>query len=237
MARARRGIWIHGVLGVLALLAMPAFLHAGEREDASSPFSREKTSGAVTLKSGQTIENIRVVGFTTIDYIVEVYEGVYIRLPRGQVVSVESEAWVNSSRERPRENREPSVLLPGRRISPQLNARLNRRMVVERVEYEQADFLDVFDDIEEFTGASFEMAPELEQLPEEDREWRVTLDPGDTLLTLLQDKFASSFPEVEVVYGYDHVLLRLPPDAADENEDTSSPPFAEQPHSSANGPD
>ena len=223
MASARRSSWIQGAVGVLTLLAASAFLHAGAEEDAASPFSPDKTSGAVTLKSGQTLEGIRVVGLTTIDYIVEVYDGVYIRLPRGQVVSVESEAWINSNRARPRDTTEPSVLLPGRRISPQLNARLNRRMVAERVEYEQADFLDVFDDIEEFTGASFEMAPELEQLPEEDREWRVTLDPGDTLLTLLQDKFGSSFPEVQVVYGYDHVLLTLTPDEADENGEASSP--------------
>lgn len=229
MARARRSIWIRGALGVWVLLAIPALLPAGACDEASSAFSPEETSGAVTLKSGQTLEGVRIVRLTTIDYIVEVYEGIYIRLPRSQVASVESAAWANASRERPRENSEPSVLLPGRRISPQLNARLNRGMVDERIEYEQADFLEVFEDIEEYTGASFEIAPEVRQLPEENRQWRVTIEPGDTLLTVLREEFASAFPEVEIVYGYDRILLTLASDAASDNEAPSSPASAEAP--------
>ncbi|MFP4173453.1 MAG: hypothetical protein ACLFV4_11140, partial [Candidatus Hydrogenedentota bacterium] len=161
MASARRSIWIRGALGLWAILAILALLPAGADDEASSPFSPEKTSGALTLKSGQTLDGVRIVRLTTIDYVVEVYEDVYIRLPRSQVVSVESEAWNNPNLENARNNTESSVLLPGRRISPQLNARLNRTMVDEHIEYEQADFLEVFEDLEEYTEAAFEIAPEV----------------------------------------------------------------------------
>jgi len=237
MARARRSLWIRGALGVFALLVSSAFFYASADEEAASPFSRARTSGAITLKSGQTIDGIRVVGLTTIDYVVEVYEGVYIRLPRGQVVSVEPEAWNNTGHDRPRDTSEPSVLLPGRRISPQLNARLNRGIVEEPVEYEHADFLEVLEDIEQYTGASFEIAPEVEQLPEEDRQWSFTMEPGDTLLTVLRERFASAFPEVEVEYGYNHIHVTLASVEAEENEEPSPPSSAEEPGPSDNESD
>ncbi len=225
MATACGGVRIRGVLSVLALWAISTLCSAGECEDAASRFSGEKTAGAITLKSGQTIEGVRVVGFTPIDYIVEVYDGIFIRLPRGQVVSVRTEGQeeVASPRETNGESGVPAVLLPGRRISPRFNVRLNSTVVEETVEYEETDFLAILEDIEQHTGASFEVAPELEELPGEDREWRVTINPGDTLLMVLREEFAPAFPGIDVVYGYDHILLR----PADVRQD--DPPPSEEP--------
>ena len=194
------------------ILSVP-FLDAESSERGPDPVSEAVIAGlapdhgdVIELKSGRKLEGLYVVRTTLTEYVVSVYEGVTIRIPRSQVASVEYDTRhpANVGEE---EDGEVGVL-PGARISRELNAQLTQPIFHESRRYESADLLDIVEELREETDVRLKVASEVEDaLSREEREWTIRLDEDTTLLGLLRGPFSERFPQLVVNYEYDEAVI------------------------------
>ncbi len=200
---------------VLAFLWTEGSAWANQAEEgepsanAASNRERDARGDVIHLKSGRLLTGFRVVRASPSDFVVEVFPGTTIRIPRGQVSDVEFD---EESRPYQRllgdaaETPGPSVL-PGTRLSRALNAQLNSPVTQETIEYERADLVTVLNAINDELDGVIRVHSSVYDLSRTERLWTVELTPDHTLLEVLRGKLRQDFPDLTVVYQFDYVLI------------------------------
>ncbi len=166
----------------------------------------------ITLKNGSVLSGVQVLKKTPTDYEVEILEGsVTLSIPRDQVKSIEYDAKEPSEdRARGIDNtgkKTPSEF-PGQRISPALSAKLGADLSDQPIVYENADLVDVMNDLSKRTSIAIEVGQPALDIPADQRKWSFQTQPGKTtLFNLLRDAMPNRFPSLEAVFAFDKILV------------------------------
>jgi len=184
---------------------------AAERPVAALPV---RPPDAVILRSGSVFAGVRIIRSTL--RLVEfefVPAGVRMTVPRSQVVNIirggRSAAW-------PRESRaanpgRPEAMFSALKLTREFMRRLTAPISDCDVDYEDEDFTDVLRDVAARAGIAVEFTDTIMAMPPAERRWTLHLDPEATLLSLFRDDFKKVFPDLNVVYHYDKVVVTKKP--------------------------
>ncbi len=205
----------------------------GTPEDASygvndevDAFSKDR-GDVLTLKSGRQLRGFWVVRETPSFYELEIIEGrVSLQVPRNQVLSVH----YDESSARPggrggvRVEREESVLLPSRQLSPQLMQGLTKDISDPPVVSDGDDYLVVLDELCERADVRIQVSSEIRDFATADRRWFFALPEGGTLQYALQ-ALDDAFSELCVEYA-SH-LIRIAPNRTIPDTQPHQPPSSD----------
>jgi hypothetical protein len=175
----------------------------------------EKPSGdRLTLKSGQVIEGLQILRENSAFYVLEIIEGITLDIPRRQVVSIEYD-----DIDPILGNRKPTMIR-GQRLSDRLETVLDTDISDPPFEYQNADLIQVLNDIRSRVQGSLTLDPSIEDsMPPATRAWTVSSEPGLTLGTLLRKELLVEFPDLVMVFENDAIVLTTKAAASVGNEE------------------
>ncbi len=163
----------------------------------------DKPRGDVlTLKSGQVIQGLQILRETSANYVLQVIEGITLNIPRRQVVSVEYDDYD------PALHRTKPTMIRGQRLSDVLEAALNTDISNPPFQYEDADLVQVLNDMKARFDGKLTIDPSVtESMPPASRAWTVASEPGITLGDLLRKKLLVDFPDLVMVFKDDEIVI------------------------------
>ena len=164
----------------------------------------------ITLKSGQVIAGLQIIKATSTDYVCEIIEGVTLNVPRRQVVKIEPDDYDPILMRRKSE----SALIRGQRISDALRQKLDTDISNPPLSYENADLLQILEEVNKRTGGVIVVDLSVSTLPAESRKGSVASQPGMTLGTLLRKELLVKFPNLVMNFEDDRVVLTTKPATA-----------------------
>ncbi|MCL4695180.1 MAG: hypothetical protein KJ060_22045 [Candidatus Hydrogenedentes bacterium] len=177
------------------------------------PESAAPRGDVLTLKSGQVIEGLQILRENSALYVLQITDTVTLDIPRRQVVSVEYDDYD------PRTGPRKPTMIPGQRLSDQLEAVLESDISDPPFAYNNADLIQVLNDIGARVEGSLILNPSIAQtISPSARAWTVSSEPGMTLGTLLRKALFVDFPEIIMVFENDTIVLTTKSAASAEAE-------------------
>lgn len=189
--------------------------------------ARSKGGDILFMKSGAIMGGVQILKSTPLSYQVELLPGMPpMEIPRRQVESVEYDDIDRAREKRHRESNrsgDEELTADGKELAPEFVAKLNLAIPETPLEFDTADYVQVFTQITQKTGVVITVDSSLlEQLPGT-RTWTVTITPEMTLMELLQKKWAVAFPGGRVTYERDMVVLKKRDLDASANPEQTTP--------------
>ncbi len=167
----------------------------------------------LTLKSGQVIEGLQILRENSAFYVMQITDTITLDIPRRQVVSVVYDDYD------PRVGPQKPTMIPGQRLSDQLEAVLETDISDPPFSYNNADLIQVLADIGARVEGSLILDPSIAQkIPPASRAWTVASEPGMTLGSLLRKALFVEFPEIIMVFENDAIVLTTKSAASTEAE-------------------
>lgn len=167
----------------------------------------------LTLKSGQVIEGLQILRENSAFYVMQITDTITLDIPRRQVVSVEYDDYD------PRSGPQKPTMIPGQRLSDQLEAVLEKDISEPPFSYNNADLIQVLTDIGARVEGSLILDPSIAQtISPASRAWTVASEPGMTLGSLLRKALFVEFPEIIMVFENDAIVLTTKTAASAEAE-------------------
>lgn len=167
----------------------------------------------LTLKSGQVIEGLQILRENSAFYVMQITDTVTLDIPRRQVVSVEYDDYD------PRSGPQKPTMIPGQRLSDQLEAVLETDISDPPFSYNNADLIQVLNELGARVDGSLMLDPSIAQaISPTSRAWTVASEPGMTLGSLLRKALFVDFPEIIMVFENDAIVLTTKSAASAEAE-------------------
>ncbi|MCC6695623.1 MAG: hypothetical protein IT365_08330 [Candidatus Hydrogenedentes bacterium] len=209
--------------------AAPAAPAPVEMAPPPAPVPEPPRGDTITLKSGQVIAGLQIIKATSTDYICEIIEGVTLNVPRRQVVKVEPDDYDPILMRRKSE----SALIRGQRISDALQRKLDTDISNPPLNYENADLLQIIEEVNKRTGGVVVLDLSVSTLPAESRTGSIASQPGMTLGTLLRKEILIKFPNLVMNFEDDKVVLTTKPAAPPADASSATPPAGAPPDAGA----
>jgi hypothetical protein len=182
-----------------------------ESEPAPAEPAVPMTGDIIRFKSGAVWGNVQVLRSTPKYYEVEQFPGLApVQIGRSLVDSIE---WDNIDPERERRLQqlmpqpdEPTVVSMDQ-LAPEFREKLTAPLSQETLAFANQVLGQVFTQLSELTGVPIEIDPSVRELPTDQKVWTVTLPPGTTLLSVLQDELPKAFPNLRTMFEFDKVKV------------------------------
>jgi len=204
-----------------------------EELPSGNPAEPPQKGDAILLKSGKTLSNVQVIRSTPSSIEVQVHAGVEpLVLPRSMVEEITLDNIDPNKRRRLKRRGEeqpgPDVI-PAKKLSPEFYQMLTRPLAEEELRYLDRDYVETLTELSERAGVPLEFQPGVTNIPVENRRWTVSVQPGESLQTVLIDKFQSEFPDNSVDYDFNKIVVKRrppstpPPDRAEDTPPSPAP--------------
>ena len=169
------------------------------------------TGDVIHLKGGKSLTGVQVIRKTPTGILVEVYFGVApITIMQSQIESIDYDNFDPRRDKRPEASSAASgdsIGIPGLQLSPELSKNLNTPLGEPAIAFEKVDIVDALKQLAERGKIVLEADASVTELPAESRTWSTTTKPDTKLLNMLRDDFSAAFPDLEVVYKFDRVIV------------------------------
>ena len=195
------------------LLALPLFVSGlahSQENPASSEEQKPLTGDVIVLKSGKTLSGVQVLRRTPLGYEIEVSKGVPpLFLPRTVVKSVTLDDY-EPLRERRRLELQPrSQETTGRGgpIAPELRKKLSAELPGMPHTYRNEKLTDIMKDFAARLQVTLKIDDSIRALRPGAIIWTLNVPAKKTLMRILNEDFPKKFPQLQIVYDFDVIVL------------------------------
>lgn len=178
---------------------------------------RDSHGDRIVLRSGKSLQGVRVLSHSQIEVKVEVLPGLPpLILPASQVVSIQFEQDKETESYRPDEPEKTSPpseseLLPARKIDPEFSRKLSTPMAQDTVTYRDHDVISLLETIAGQHKVSINVSLAVRARPEEKRRCTVHVETGQSLHAFLHGPLTEAAPWLKIEYNFDTVEVSLKP--------------------------
>jgi hypothetical protein len=180
------------------------------------PKAPKKHGDQILLRSGKSLQGVRVLSETQIEVKVEVHTGIPpLVLPASQVKSIQyDQPRVFDSATAPPEKKGPSarsavLLLPARKMAPTFSKRLAGNVAMHVRVFHERDIVGVLDIVARERNVSIIFAQDVRDRPERERRCSLTIRAGQSLDSFLQDTVCKAAPWLKIDYAFDSIKVSL----------------------------
>ncbi len=204
----------------------PASTDAPATSAAPAPPPKPK-GDVVTLTSGTVLSGVQILRRTPTDFRVEISDSsVTLDIPRSLVKSVEYDDFNPSDQrtgDKAKNGKEPLSEITAQKLSPALSAKLREPLDAAPVKYDNKDLLEVLADIAQRKQIAASASAGVQAIPQAERLWTVEVAPATQLFALLREQLPARFPNFEVVFEGDSVVV-MTKEEANARAETPPPP-------------
>ena len=195
------------------LLALPLFVSGFARsQEDPAPSEEEKplTGDVIVLNSGKTISGVQVLRRTPLGYEIEVIKGVApLFLPRTVVKSITLDDY-EPLRERRRlalQPRSQETTGRGTRIAPELTKKLSAELPGMPHNYRNGNLIEIMQDFAERLQVTLKIDDSIRALRPGSIIWNLNVPANKTLMSILNEDFPKKFPQLQIDYDFDVIVL------------------------------
>jgi hypothetical protein len=162
----------------------------------------------VRLKSGSVLEGVQVLRGLPSEYVIEVSEGITVRIPRSQVVlPIEYDNLEEADLRRMRAEAAragKSRLIPGQKM-PDVSSRLNKDISLPAQSFANEDIMTILSEMGRRAEVEVVADQSIEELPREQRLWTFETSEGNpvTLKQILTEILPRDRQDLTAVYQFD----------------------------------
>ncbi|MCF6284257.1 MAG: hypothetical protein L3K26_03600 [Candidatus Hydrogenedentes bacterium] len=176
----------------------------------------EKHGDEIILRSGKSLQGIRVLSETRIEVKVEVHPGIPpLVLPASQVASIQYEqprvrktAGISSDITE-RLARSAAVLLPASKMAPGFSKRLAEKVTMRVRVFHERDIVEILETVARERNVSIVFSQALRDRPERERRCTLTARAEQSLDSFLRDTVLTVAPWLKIDYAFDSIRISL----------------------------
>lgn len=168
----------------------------------------------VTLKNGRVYRGFQVLNSSSAEVELEVNEGVTIKVPRRQIVSIQMDD-IDPLLEREKKKAAEAAatestmrLLSGQKVPPQIQTKLAADVSAPSISYDKRDIQDAIAELNKHPKVDnlLEVDKPILSRPPDQKQWTYSAPPGTTLAGVLEG-LKKSMPGVATVIRNNKVLI------------------------------
>jgi len=187
-------------------------------EDADAPSS--SSDGIVPLpgdtvyfKNGSKLEGVTVVRESPAGVEVKVTDADSLMIPRKQIDRIERQKVDEMASDADAAAAEPSIL-KGQKVSNELYAKLTSELPGDSLDFKEVDLVEALETLATKLDITIEISADVKKIAPRDRRWTLSLPAGSKLTNLLEDGLLSSFPNLQLDFPQDKIVVSVKADAA-----------------------
>ena len=198
-------------------------------EEEEAPRLPTLAGDVVTLTTGQVLSGVQVLRGTPKFYEVEIIKGIEpVRILRRQVKSIEWDD-IDPLRDRLRRKLMPdepqSTVVSAEQLAPEMRTKITASLGDQEKVFKDRGVIEILEELSKKAGVTIEIDESIQNIPDGERIWDLTIASGVSLFTILQDELPKAFPNLRLDFQFDKVVVlsREEAVAAPETSDAASP--------------
>lgn len=182
----------------------------------------------IVLKNGKRLVGFQITRQTTRDVVVRLLDGVEMTIPMRQVESIQLDDISGSQPGGVQDTSQPGhELIPGVKLAPVMYEKLQRSVSETPLSFKNEDAIANVVHLSQQVEVPLDVDTAVEQLGLAARKWTVEIPAGTKFLAVLNDFLLQQFPDLDVTYKYDRLILTTKAAAAAKPADAESSPTPE----------
>lgn len=166
----------------------------------------------VHFKSGSVLKGVQVIRETPSGVEVKVTEADTLLIPRKQIDHIEYVKVEEAPT--PEQQAAEMSILKGQKVSTDFFGKLTAALPDDALEYKDADVVTALEELAKKTGVTIEVTDPVKKLGPKKRLWTTKLDTGANLANLLEDGLLKSFPNFQLDFPSDKIVVSMKSDTA-----------------------
>lgn len=186
----------------------------------------------IVLKNGKRLVGFQITRQTTRDVAVRLLDGVEMTIPMRQVESIQLDDISGSQSGGGQGSSKPEhELIPGVKLAPVMYGKLQRSVAEQPLSFKNEDAVANVVRLSQQVEVPLEVDAAVNQPGTETRRWTVEIPAGTKFLAVVNDFLLRQFPDLDVTYKYDRLILttKAAAAAAPMPAEASSTPVPEAP--------